>query len=98
MLKYDTQSENGKNNHSNRNGELNQEMKAMKPRGPTNAQICKIRTINKVLPNHYQNGAKLSDYYDTVKSPNISPITVNKFIFFPIKFIRFNFLNNPNFK
>ena len=63
-------------------------------------KYIKIQTITKNYQrlNHHQNGTKLSNYYDTVKSPNISPKTVNKFIFFPVKFIRFNFLHNPNFK
>jgi hypothetical protein len=45
-----------------------------------------------------QSSIQLSNYCNTVKTPDISPITVNKFVFFLIKFIRINPLNDPNFK
>ena len=77
------------------------------PLDPTKTRIWKQAPVCPRIKNEIQSktamykkqkSIKLSNYRNTVKAPDISPITVNKFIFFPIKFIRINPLNNPNFK
>ena len=67
------------------------------PLDPTKTRIWKQAPVCPRIKNEIQSktamykkqkSIKLSNYCNTVKSLDISPITVDKFNFFPIKFIR----------